>query len=139
MVVVSYTYEFNYRTSESGVAFPGLTIVVCNSTDDTKALEIEVHVDSGASLSLFDGDIASAIGLDLLAGAPQDYAGTRGAPIAARMHTVTLLHQELGDFTFPVGFSTDPIRRNLLGRDFLARIQVGFREYRQMFYVEVAP
>ena len=38
-----------------------------------------------------------------------------------------------------IGFSTVPLRRNLLGRDFFNLVQIGFRERQQVFYVRGEP
>ena len=85
-------------------------------------------MDSGAELSLFDGQIALAIGLELQRGVVQVYGTSSGATLMARVHHVRLTHKELGDDDLRVGFSEQPIARNLLGRDFFGLFQIGFWE-----------
>jgi len=55
------------------------------------------------------------------------------------IHPVRLSHPDLSDFDLEVGFSTVPLRRNLLGRDFFSMVQIGFRERHQVFYVKAEP
>ena len=43
-------------------------------------------------------------------------------------HRVRLSHEELGHHELRVGFSEQPIARNLLGRDFFGLFQIGFWE-----------
>jgi len=62
-----------------------------------------------------------------------------GVGLTARLHRVQLVHPVLGSFALEVGFSTVPISRNLLGRDFFNFIQIGFRERYLTFYVTPTP
>jgi hypothetical protein len=139
MVHVTYSNEFNYLRTARRHLFPGLTIRVQKAHGPDNTVEIEAHLDSGAEYSLFDGEIAGAIGLDLLSGGRRRYAATHGEALEARIHQVTLVHPELGSSSLPVGFSTVKIRRNLLGRDFFNLIQIGFRERQLSFYVTPTP
>lgn len=135
MITVNYTTLFNYLYTERHRRFPGLSLQVQNPNSPDQAVDIEAHLDSGAEFSLFDGWIARAIGTDLLAGPVRRYAATRGGPFEARVHHILLLHADLGVFPLDIGFSTEEIRRNLLGRDFFNFVQIGFREHHLEFYV----
>ncbi len=103
------------------------------------AVTVDAYLDSGARYSLFDGSILEVIGLRLLEGVRRDYFPVSGGPIEGRLHRVRLIHQSLGTFDLEIGFSTGPINRNVLGRDFFDVIQLGFREHRLTFYVEPTP
>ncbi len=128
MVEVSYAHELDYlRDSVSGDPFPGLWIVVRSSAD--RALEIQAHLDSGAERSLFDGQIAKAIGLPTENGERIYFRSTTGADIAAVSHRVQLAPEKLGECELAVGFSDREIARNLLGRDFFDFFRIGFREH----------
>jgi hypothetical protein len=103
------------------------------------AVDIDAVLDSGAALSLFSGDLGASIGLEILAGTLKRYQTTSGALINGYLHPVRLSHEGLGDFEIEIGFSIEPISRNLLGRDFFDRIQVGFREHHTSFFVTPSP
>ena len=75
--------------------------------DGDGALEIQCHLDSGAEVSLFDGEIAHGI-----------------------------RHEELGEHELRVGFSEQRQARNLLGRDFFNLFRIGFRERQSILLFE---
>jgi hypothetical protein len=136
---VAYRFQFPYRYSPAGEPFPILPVVVTNPRQHSHAVDAIAYLDSGAQRSLFDGTVARVIGLDLLAGRRLQFASPAGMPIEAMLHTVRLSHPELGDFDLAVGFSTAPLRRNLLGRDFFNLVQIGFRERHELFYITPRP
>jgi hypothetical protein len=105
----------------------------------TDAVDVDTYVDSGAAQSLFDGELANAINLSLLDGRRRTFTSTNRAEVEAYIHNVTLVHDELGVFAMEVAFSTSGIARNLLGRDFFALTQIGFRERHSELYVTPAP
>jgi len=90
-------------------------------------------------MSLFDGTIGSSLGIDLLNGREKRFQSTNGAVLSSRLHQVRLFHPALGSFDLEVAFSTSPIARNLLGRDFFRRVQIGFRESHATFCVTAQP
>jgi len=102
--------------------------VVVGHPDRHAELEIQCHLDSGTELSLFDGQIAKGIGLELDRGEVQVYSSSTGAALRARLHRVRLGNKELGEHEMTIGFSERRIVRNLLGRDFFSLFQIGFRE-----------
>jgi hypothetical protein len=136
---VSYQYEFPYRPSPAGGMFPILSVAVSNPRSPARSADVVVFLDSGAQRSLFDGTLAGLIGLELMDGRRVPFASTAGFSIEGIIHPVRLLHPELGEFDLEVGFSTVPLRRNLLGRDFFNLVQIGFRERHQVFYVKSEP
>lgn len=136
---LNFEHQFEYSSDERGDTFPKLVLRLINPADPTCAIDFDGHLDSGAGRSLLNGQLAAAIGLDLLAGPEIHYQTAMGAGIAAREHHVELEHEMLGRFNLPLGFSTGNIRRNLLGRDFFARIQVAFREQHHTFFVTARP
>lgn len=139
MFPVVYTHQQGYLYSGGDRRFPGLLIQVQNPDAPDGQVEVPAHLDSGAQYSLFNGWIAQAIGLDLYSGPERKYAPTRGDSVDARIHRVNLVHPLLGIFPLDVGFSTDEIRRDLLGRDFFNLIQIGFRERHLVFYLTPDP
>jgi len=134
---VIYARTFPYRQGQS--SFPGLLVRISNPLYASRALDIDGHLDTGAQRSVFDGWIASEIGLDLASGARFGLTTTTGESIEARVHDVIVSHEALGDFRLGIAFTLGPIRRNLLGRDFLNLIQIGFREHHEEFYVTPSP
>jgi hypothetical protein len=136
---VAYTYQFPYRQGPVGGPFPILPMTITNPQRSARAVDAIVYLDSGAQRSLFDGTLARLIGLDLLARRRLSFASATGISIEAMLHAVRLSHPELGHFELEVGFSTVPLRRNLLGRDFFDLVQIGFREQHLVFYVTPQP
>jgi len=64
MVTVQYVAEFAYTYDPlSGDPFPLLPLQLANPHAPTQALDINAYLDSGAQRSLFDGWIATALGL----------------------------------------------------------------------------
>lgn len=135
-VTVEYDYRFPFRYPTDGrrVRFPGLLLRL-RSPITQQSIEALAHIDTGASASLFDGSLATAIGLDLLAGRQSGVTFLVGAALPSRVHDVSVQHEVLGDFEIPLAFSTSVIRRNVLGRDFLAYVQLGFNERDLEFYI----
>jgi len=132
---VTYTYQFPYRQSRAGGPFPILPITIANPRQPARAVDAIAYLDSGAQRSLFDGTLARLIGLDLFGGHRLPFASAAGMSIDALLHAVRLSHPELGTFDLEIGFSSVPLRRNLLGRDFFNLVQIGFRERHLVFYV----
>ena len=139
MPAVAYTYNFPYRQGPAGGSFPILPMTLTNPHQSARAVDAIVYLDSGAQRSLFDGTLARLIGLDLMAGRRLSFASATRMSIEAMLHAVRLSHPELGHFDLEVGFSTAPLRRNLLGRDFFDLAQIGFRERHLVFYVTPEP
>lgn len=138
MPTVAYPHEFPYRQSPAGGTFPILPITIGTPHQLTRSADVIAYLDSGAQRSLSarwrrrsgwtcSGDV------DCHSPPPRD------SSIEAIIHPVRLFHPDLGDFNLEIGFSTIPLRRNLLGRDFFSLVQIGFRERRQVFYVRAEP
>jgi hypothetical protein len=134
MINIAYSYELDYL-SDGDRRFPGLFVRFASETDAV-GFDTDAHLDSGAETSLFDGEITTVLGLDLLSGEERVFHTASGAEIEARLHEVTFFHDDLGEFTMKVAFSTGKIHRNLLGRDFMSLVQIGFRERHLRIHVE---
>ena len=138
MHVVAYEHALEYPYDRYGLRFPRLAMRLV-SPNGAEAADIDAYLDTGAERSLFSGHLAPVVGLELLAGKPVDFQSVTGAHLQARLHPVRLEHPALGLFSIDVAFSVSGLSRNLLGRDFLAQIQVGFREAHQVFFVTAQP
>ncbi|MGH7812840.1 MAG: hypothetical protein ACREQI_02395 [Candidatus Binataceae bacterium] len=138
MAAVVYRYRLPYVV-EDAQSFPGLNLALRNPADPSRFAYAQAVVDSGAEYSLFDGQIASAIGLDLLAGKRFGFETISGSPIESRIHPVILVHGELGEFKLDLRFSTGTIARNILGRDFFNLAQIGFRERQSLLMITPEP
>jgi hypothetical protein len=139
VITVAYDYEFPYSNDESGDLFPRITVRVSNAASPTSSLDVVAYLDSGAQASLFAGFICQAVGLQTLDGEQRTYRTASGAEIDARLHDVRLAHPNLGEFALKLGFTIQPLSRNLLGRDFFNLIQIGFREHHSKFLVAIEP
>jgi hypothetical protein len=137
---VSYTHQLPYIVGDvDDKLFPGLVIQVRAPNADPEGFDIQAHLDTGAEYSLFDGGIAAALGIQLYGGEAVAFSPTAGPAIDARWHNIVMAHELLGEFPLRVAFSTAQIRRNILGRNFLDAIQIGFREHHLEFYVTSMP
>jgi hypothetical protein len=136
MVAVQYAAEVAYTYDPiSGDPFPILPLRIANPYDPGQALDTNTYLDSGAQRFLFDGWIATALGFDLFSGPELRYVSIAGVGLVARLHQVRFTLPNLGSVELEVGFSTIPISRNLLGRDFFNFFQIGFHERYLTFYM----
>lgn len=139
MITVSYEHRFEYAHDADGGRFPRLEIRVAHPKNEDAALDVWAYRDSGAERTLFNGWIGSALGIDLLDGRELVYQTGSGGHLTARVHPLHLFHPDLGDFELEVGLSSSDIPRNLLGRDFFDRVQIGFREHQLAFFITARP
>ena len=136
---VLYQHRLEYSYDRDGKRFPRLSFRISTSEDPTRAMDVDAYLDSGSERSLFNGWIATGLGLDPFGGTSLRMASATGSSVTAAIHPVTLLHDELGMFNLEVGFTPLELKRNLLGRDFFSLVQVGFREHHLCFYVTPEP
>jgi len=136
---VNYTNRFDYAHDQEGRPFPLLPLRISLERPPLRASDVDGYLDTVAYRSLFNGQIATLLGLDLSSGPLHTYVSTMGIRIEARIHEVWVSNTDLGSFRMKVGFSTRPITRNLLSRDFLNLIQLGFRERHLRFFVTPTP
>jgi len=139
MPVVAYEYQIEYAYDLDGKRFPRLSFQIAKADDPAVTVDVAAYLDSGAERSLFSGRIGAALGIDVLSGPKLVYQSTTDSRLVATLHTVRLIHPDLGSFSLEVGFSTSAIQRNLLGRDFFNLVQIGFREHYLTFYITPTP
>ena len=139
MVAVNYDHEIAYGYDPNGKSYPRLTVRLINPADVEQAIDLDAYLDSGAERSIFTGNLAPLIGIELMAGEEIVFEPAIGVSTAGRLHAVRVSHEALGTFDIEVAFSTGQLSRNLLGRDFFNRLQVGFRESQAVFYVTATP
>ena len=138
MVTVQYSIEFPYRIHQDEL-FPMVMIALRNPAT-RESVDQDAFLDSGASRSIFLGEVAHMIGLDLLEGEPWEFRTNTGQPVHARIHRVEMvLVDGMAPFSLDLAFSTDRLQRNLLGRDFFHLVQIGFRERYAQLLVEPVP
>ncbi|MGH7816014.1 MAG: hypothetical protein ACREOR_01370, partial [Candidatus Binatia bacterium] len=102
-------------------------------------IDTDAYLDSGAEVSLFNGDLLAGLEIDLINNNRKSYGSTFGASVTGYLHTVRLILPDVGDFSLDIGFSNGEIRRNLLGRDFFNLVQIGFRENQLEYYLNPRP
>lgn len=139
MATVSYEHEISYGYDPNGRRYPRLTLRIENTETASEALDSDAYLDSGPEGSVFDGRLAPLLGLDLLKGPEVVLQSVLGLKVSARLHRIRVKHGALGSFVLEAAFTTVPIGRNLLGRDFFALVQVGFRESRLTLYFAAQP
>jgi len=137
---VDYAHTFPYLYDPSGQdRQPLLPLDLVHPDAWNSRIAVDGYLDSGCSRSLFDGRLALAIGLDPTRGRSIPYTSTTGVSIRATLVKVCLEHPAMGTFDLEAGFSQINLTRNLLGRDFLALVQLGFCENRLEFYLKREP
>lgn len=134
----NYRHEFNYRQLPSG-RVPILPLRVSLPDNAQNAIDVDAYLDSGAELSLFSGFIITSLGVGLFNDKRKTYSSTVGETVTGFLHLVRLSLPDVGNFDLEVGFSNQPIRRNLLGRDFFNHFQIGFRERQLQYYLNATP
>jgi len=138
VVTVKYDDQFAYRYLHPIGSVPALLFAVAALSGSTW-IDVTGCLDTGAGRSLFDGRLVAGLGIELLDGRALPFFTNSGALVESRVHAVQLNHESLGRFELEVPFSTSPISRNLLGRDFMNLVQVGFRERQLTFLVTAKP
>jgi hypothetical protein len=138
LVLVDYQYSFNYRQLQFG-SYPIIQVRITRQDDPELAIDTDAYLDSGAALSLFNGDLLAALEIDLINDKSKSYSSTIGNSITGYLHEVRLTIPDIDDFNLEIGFSDVQIRRNLLGRDFFNLVQIGFRERQLEYYLTPLP
>lgn len=103
---VSYDHAFEYAYDDFGNRVPRLMFRASNPEDSTVAVDVEAHLDSGAEKSLFNGEIGTTLGIDVLAGKRIAYQSAVGVQLTATIHPLRLVHDDLGVFDLEVGFTS---------------------------------
>lgn len=144
MVSVEYSHRYHYRRFAEQL-FPMFTVEIRNPSDPNLAIEQDAFLDSGASRSIFRGEVPAMLGLNLLDGDRWSFETNTGETIDARVHPVQLVLPATEDEPAPtpmnlnLAFALGDVRRNLLGRDFFDLAQIGFREHRLEFVLLPVP
>ena len=144
MVLVEYSHRYEYRIFGDD-RFPILPVQIRNPASPELAVEQDAVLDSGASRSIFRGDIPGMLGLQLLDGQPWNFETNTHDQLEARIHTIEIVLPETDEqpapppLTLEVAFALGDIQRNLLGRDLFNLIQIGFRERQIEFFLLPAP
>ena len=138
MVTVEYSHRFYYREMIEGRS-PVLTATLSKVEGGVVSIDVDAYLDSGATISLFNDSFLRALSIPLINHRRTSFASTAGNSIDAYLHRVRLTLLEVGAFDLDIGFSSTPIHRNLLGRDFFNLVQIGFRERQLEYYLNPRP
>jgi hypothetical protein len=99
-------------------------------------IELDCLIDSGAGDSLFNVDVADAIGIDLSGAPEKEYLGINGEPLIGRIHPVQLQVKGLSEWIeIHAGFiEVDQIP--ILGQSgFFDNYEITFRRYNKRFEI----
>lgn len=129
---VSYAHKFEYRNIPG---HEGLYPALLLSISATESVDTVGVIDTGSVRTLFNGELAAAIGLRLEDGTPQALYPINGGVLRTKLLKAHILFNGL-EFDLDICFSEARVNRNLLGRDFLEKIQVGFREHHRLIYLQ---
>lgn len=138
MVRVDYQYSFNYRQLHAG-SFPIIQVRITRQDNPDVGIDTDAYLDSGAERSLFNGQLLAALEIDLANDKRKLYGSTTGVFITGYHHDVRITVPDVGEFNLEIGFSESQIIRNLLGRDFFNLVQIGFRERRLQYFLNIFP
>lgn len=126
-------YSFDPFT---GKTFPGAQVTIYGPAGSDAAL---AYIDTGADYCYFNGDRCRALGINLVDGRRRKVIAVSGHETEFYLHEVELEFAGLR-VPFAVGFSTRPLRREILGRNgFLEHIQLGIRERHRSVLIEPRP
>ena len=119
--------KFPYKRYHITFRRPVIPVVICYGT---RELQYEALVDSGADVSLFDWEIANALGIKTTGGTPYEVLGVGGGISVYYFHTVVLTVGEVS-YKTKIGFTGNPtgqtIPYGILGqRGFFDKFIVGF-------------
>ena len=131
MKVVRYTHKYNYRSLDDEDRHPILVLTL-------KKIDVDIlsFIDTGTEYSLFSADIAQILKIDSIRNDNhKDFVSTIGYSLPAYGHKVNFLIDNI-PITEIIYFAEVDLPRNLLGRNFLTHLQIGFREYHQEFYLK---
>ena len=140
MVTVEYTHEFDYGHAEKEGVCPVIAVSMSPAEmSSDEGIEIDAFLDSGASISLFNGSFLRGFDIEIMNDRGKVFTSTAGVPLTAYLHRIKLTLPEFSSFDLDVAFSINPIRRNLLGRDFFNLVQIGFRENHSKYFLISTP
>lgn len=108
-----------------------------NPATGERTTEIRAELDSGAEYSLFEGQLAVSIGINIFAGEPFAFRLANGTGLETRVLPVLVLHPELGAVPLRIRFTTGPSPINILGWDFFDFVLVGFDEHHSEVYLSL--
>ena len=132
---VTYTYRFPYRNLPGHTGqFPVVPVMLSAS----RSVDAPGVIDTGSQRTIFDGGYASTIGLRLEDGTSipiQPFGNGTFFTKALRCH----IFFNGQDMELDVCFSEIKIPRNILGRDFLDRVQMGLREHHELVFLRPEP
>jgi hypothetical protein len=95
-------------------------------------------LDTGAERTLLEGTHLRAAGVDIFQGPSLALQSFSGSKTTAYVHRATIVVGEL-EIESEVAFSTQPLLRQILGRDLLNYLIVGLRERVGEFYLGPDP
>lgn len=128
--------KFLYLKYETRILRPVITVKLSR---DSHVIAAEALIDSGADISLFDAEIAEALGLKLFDGRRDEIQGlSHGSGLFYYVHDITLT---VGDLvmTVPVGFMPNmpDFGYGLLGqRGFFERCLVSFDRWNETIEIK---
>ena len=132
MPPIEFPWTYPYRYDSGGSPAPLLTIGLRIGDYEADFLAL---VDTGAERTLLEGVHARAAGIDIFAGEALTFQGFLGARTVAYLHRVKLIIQG-AEIETAVAFSTQPLARQVVGRDILAHFVLGVRERVWEFYLD---
>ena len=134
MISLNFNWTFYYKTLGVTPDYRPIIIPVLKRTEkSTQEIDVPAIVDTGADFSIFQGNYATAIGITIRNGRPENI-NVFGGWFQVYMHQVILI---IENHVFPteIGFPDQPIPRNILGRNFLKLVKLGVDEKIDEFYL----
>jgi hypothetical protein len=133
---------FDYRkfpSSKASEPWISRPVISIRLTHNGKTVGFDALIDSGADSSVFNSQVAKALGIDLQSGMEKTFFGATGQSAAAYFHPVQL--QVVGmpePIKILVGFTDSEGVGAVLGQaDFFQHYQIKFERYKER--VEIKP
>ncbi len=128
---LDFPYTFPYGYLERASREPVLPIRLILRGE---AIDLQVLVDTGAERTLLEGVHLRPVGIDIFRGNEVTFKGFLGSGMVAYEHPARL--QVAGiELDMSIAFSTQPMSRQVLGRDVLEYLILGIREKALELYV----
>lgn len=127
---------FRYYQDPKGKYFPVIPVVFHCQDRTNKLIDSSALIDSGATVSIFRGEVADALGIEIEKG-KQLYLGGVGGHIKGYLHELEI--EAAGKkFICPIVFSREYlVSFNLLGRqEFFKRFKITFEENKNRLKLE---
>jgi hypothetical protein len=134
MPTVDYPLTARYQPGAGGTRAPLLLVELIRGDNSTRVLGT---VDSGSTITVFNPEHAEVLGIENLDEGEPTSVSAQAGPVDYYVFDLEMrieLQTHVKRFPCRVGFFTVRRPRNILGRDYIFRHQVGFHDMTEEIY-----